>query len=247
MNRTLVPLAVLLLFAGCTQEVAPEERGATTSPSTANRVDCDIRRDAVVADHMAGIVIEEPTAVSITQKEKIRHLNELNATSDVFLGALRARQLPIKLTGGGVTTFPELAHLRGQVPRGWEGTGYTWDDVPGTGYTAGVFLGDSAMPNNAWSLAIHEATHAIDLTLDLSAKSVALSKIYRAELARPVVAADSVSSYRRSNVQEFLAVAADEYFCSRMTRERLQTQYPDAYAFMRDRFDEEIRIALGQE
>ena len=37
----------------------------------------------------------------------------------------------MRLINNNITDEPEFEYLKGEVPRGWEGTGYTWDDVPG--------------------------------------------------------------------------------------------------------------------
>jgi hypothetical protein len=227
------------MLVGCTSANEPIDETATAS--TANGVDCDVAYDALHAEGLAGIDVLEPTSSAIAAKEKIRHLNELSVTPAAYRDVLRTKHIPIKLTGGGVTAFPELAHLSGTVPRGWEGKGHTWDDVPGTGIPSGIYLGDSAKVNNAWSLAIHEGTHAVDLSLQLSERSTKLRAIYTRELQRTPVTGDQNVNYRRYHIQEYLAVAVDEYYCSAAKRAFLEQHYPEVFAYIRDDLDGELR------
>lgn len=122
--------------------------------------------------------------------------------------------------------------------------GLTWDSVPGRGGKDGIYLGNPAYPNNAWSLAIHETSHGVDAALGLSEKSSTLIDLYRAELARPANAKDPNATYRRSDIHEFFAVAVDEYYCSRSTQAWLAYAYPQMYDYVRSRLDLELRSLL---
>jgi len=66
-----------------------------------------------------------------------------------------------------VTGFHGMAHLKGVTPRGWEGTGYTWDDVGGAGPDrkgAGTFIGaDRFYGGSRDTTALHELGHAADV------------------------------------------------------------------------------------
>ncbi len=93
-----------------------------------------------------------------------------------FVGALFERKKArIIACRGAITDFE--ASLRGQIPRGWEGTGHTWDDVPGVylperkrvviATQAGVG-GARVVPTQASglhgssSLLVHESLHGYD-------------------------------------------------------------------------------------
>jgi hypothetical protein len=241
-TSTVMTIAIAMVIVGCSNPNADD--GATDEGSTANGVNCDVVYDHLVIDRLDGISVQEPTPEKISQSEKIRHLNELDKTSNAFIDVLRQKKLPIKLTGGAMTNFAEWASYKGKTPRGWEGTGYTWDSVPGTGTADGLFLGDSAKPNNAWSLAIHEGTHAVDRVLQFTVKNSRVKDLYKAELSRPERADDFNSRYRRSNIEEFLAVAVDEYYCSTATRDKLVARYPDMNAYIRDELDAAWEKAL---
>jgi len=63
---------------------------------------------------------------------------------------------------GSVTSVPEFVNLQGEIPRGWENTGYTWDDVAGVYREADeiVFVG-TGLASGASSMILHETGHAI--------------------------------------------------------------------------------------
>jgi len=63
------------------------------------------------------------------------------------------------------STFVEHVERSGAHVEGDQGATIDDDDVAGTASATSVYLGDSAKPNNAYSLAIHEATHALDRVL----------------------------------------------------------------------------------
>lgn len=67
----------------------------------------------------------------------------------------------------GVTAHPGWVELRGVTPRGWEGTGKTWDDVPGAG--ASRSLGKTVIVANrlkeghgSRNAIIHEHAHTFE-------------------------------------------------------------------------------------
>ncbi len=184
---------------------------------------CKVNYATLHTENLSGITI---TDNSITSSEKIRHLNEINSWPTPMLDIMRAN-IPIKLTHGGITNLPDYAYLKGQTPRGWP-AGSTWDMVPGTGTEAGLILGDSSLGNNAWSLATHEGTHSIDRKLALSSHNADIINAYNAEKNSPN-AQDSNGAYRMSNIEEWLAIAVDEYLCNDQTKANLKAWYPKSY------------------
>jgi hypothetical protein len=236
-------IGLALFDAGCSEGSAPSDEAEQRS--TYNRVDCEVSLTELHDERLEGIAVLDPTAKRISEKERIRHLNEITRFSDAMLDVLRVRHVPIQLTGGSVVEFAEFAGLKGQVPRGWDGTGYTWDDVPGTGTERGIFLGDSGKPNNAWSLALHEGTHAVDRAVGFSVGSTKLRALYADELTRPESAGDSNARYRRSHIEEYFAVGVDELRCNGTTRARLHSLYPSLEAFLVHDLDAELVARLG--
>lgn len=231
-----------LLASGCSD---PPDPGTTHDESAANGIECDVPLDRLEAARIASVPVLEPTSRKIRRVERFRHLNEIARMPNAMIDAILARGIRIELTGGTIVEFPQWADLKGQVPRGWNATAYTWDDVPGTATASAVYLGDSAKPNNAASLAVHEATHAIDRALGgFSTVSVTVSALYQAELARPPALADRNSAYRRSHPEEFLAVAVEEYVCSAKTRARLRALYPDVFDYVSVELSNDLRARL---
>jgi hypothetical protein len=72
---------------------------------------------------------------------------------------LIAKGEKMRLITGRLTDEPEYEHLRGKIPKGWEDTGCTWDDVPGIGGNPIVVRIDSCGSNLEHSsvcLELHE-------------------------------------------------------------------------------------------
>lgn len=208
------------------QFTPPEENRSAPLYSVANGINCDVDYSQLNTTPLDGITIVDQ---GINQKEKIRHLNELSAMSKEFLDVMRTR-ISINLTSGSITEFPKYAFLKGVVPRGWEATGKTWDDIPGGADGSAVFLGDSARPNGAASLAIHEATHSVDIALNIKQTAEFLDA-YRREKDRPHPA-DTNFAYRLNYPEEYLAMAVEGYFCGAKTRADLKMMYPLAHEFV---------------
>ncbi|WP_458259920.1 anthrax toxin lethal factor-related metalloendopeptidase, partial [Staphylococcus hominis] len=57
----------------------------------------------------------------------------MSKINNPILYSLYKNNVHIKLINFPITYLSEYSYLRGQIPRGWEGTGYTWDYVPGIG------------------------------------------------------------------------------------------------------------------
>ena len=175
----------------------------------------------------------------ISSSEKARHLNELNSMPDFFLSAWSQGDGAIYLTSGSITEFEQFSHLKGVTPRGWESTGCTWDDIPGSGGKCGTFLGNSALPNGPNSLAIHEATHNVDLAHNYSSRSTKLNELFE-KLKLNQSSNDSHRAYRFIEITEFLAIGIDEYYCNDDTNEELKTLYPEFYDFIANDFESDL-------
>jgi hypothetical protein len=150
-----------------------------------------------------------------------------------------AAPIAIEFTGGSITEFAEFANLRNVTPEGWP-AGTTWSTVPGTASSRAVFLGDSGKSNNAYSLAIHESTHAVDLNVSLTATSAKLRALFEYDKAHDG-RTDLLTVYRLSLIREYLAVGVDEYSCNTKTRRALQRHYPRLFAYIENDFASEVR------
>lgn len=213
---------------------------AGDSASTANGVSCDVsyrRLDKTWAERLD---ITEATPFKISASERIRHLNELALMPETSKSLFASKALRVMLTGGTITEFDRLSKLRGVTPPGWEGTNLTWDDVPGTASVDAVWLGDSGRANNAASLAIHEATHAVDMNTQLSETSTRLQALYAADRTRLAADRDSLTVYRLGTIAEYLAVAIDEHSCNASTRRQLAQRFPELSSWVETEFEREL-------
>ena len=90
--------------------------------------------------------------------------------------------------GNGITDYPSNAHLKGVTPRGWEGTGKTWDDVPGASATK---AGDSTIiaargmlkpeSHGSVNLILHEHGHTVDLCSGRLSRGSDWQQIHRSQ------------------------------------------------------------------
>lgn len=64
-------------------------------------------------------------------KEAKAMMGRLERIPAPILKTLYDKGVKVILTNDKITNVPELSYLKGKTPRGWEGTGLTWDDVPG--------------------------------------------------------------------------------------------------------------------
>ena len=64
-------------------------------------------------------------------KEAQAMIGRLQRIPTPILSTLNTKGVKIILTNDIITNVPELNNLKGVIPRGWESTGLTWDDVPG--------------------------------------------------------------------------------------------------------------------
>lgn len=218
-------IALTAMLISCGKAPTPCSSSVSTLHSGNNGVQCDVSYGALKTDRLAGINI---TDNNVKPTEKVRHLNELNSMPTEFLDIMRGG-IRVALTEGGITNLPEYANLKGVQPRGWP-DGQTWDIVPGAGAPTLTALGDSFMTNGAQSLAIHEGSHSVASFSGID-KSPEFLAAWNAEKGRPH-SSDYAGEYRTTHIEEYMAMAIDDYYCSKSTRERLKTMYPKAYAFV---------------
>lgn len=153
-----------------------------------------------------------------------------------ILDALYSKGVKIKLTQGAITNEPELAYLKGVVPRGWEGTGLTWDDVPGVSErVVAVRIGysEKGKGHNSLNLEIHETLHAVDrLVLNEVSGTDEFINIFNKEASVKYNGDGYVSAYPT----EYFAEAASLYLYSDATRSDLRESMPLTYEFMNKLF-----------
>lgn len=102
---------------------------------------------------------------SYDKTEADRIVERISRIYPGILKGLSDRGIQIKLINTPITYLPEYAYLRGMLPRGWENTGKTWDDVPGvSGNPVAIRIGYSepGKGHGAVNLELHETAHTID-------------------------------------------------------------------------------------
>lgn len=140
------------------------------------------------------------------------------------------------LTDFPVTYLPEYLYLKGVVPRGWEGTGLTWDDVPGIGgipvTAARIGYSDYGRGHSTVNLELHELSHAIDSAaagLDIS-NLEEFAKIHEEEY-EPLFH-DHVVFYYFAYIEEYFAEAMALYYLNEDTKAKLLERAPKTYHFI---------------
>lgn len=160
-------------------------------------------------------------------------VNRLANIDGKYLNALNQNNLKIKLLSGMLTDEKEYAYLKGVVPKGWEGTGKTWDDVPGLGgSTVALRIGFSnkGKGHDAINLELHETAHAIDhIVLNDISKSAQFKQIFAKE-GRSLGNVNYLGVYP----EEFFAEAFAYYYLNQDTNSKLKSACPQIYSFLQN-------------
>src|SRR5699024_9159572 len=92
-------------------------------------------------------------------------IDRLSRVDDRILQHTNRAGVNIILMDMPLTDLPEFEYLSGQVPRGWENTKQTWDEVTGAGgHTVAARIGhsDPGSGHSTINLEMHEYGHAVD-------------------------------------------------------------------------------------
>ncbi len=138
----------------------------------------------------------------------------------------------IKLVDGPITDEPEMAALKGVVPRGWESTGKTWSDIPGVGgnpVIVRIGYSDEGMGHGSYNLELHETFHAIDDYVFYGASS---SPAFMAVFHEEADILFGGNQYEELYPEEYFAETASMLYYSDETRELVRTSLPKTYAWM---------------
>jgi hypothetical protein len=135
----------------------------------------------------------------------------------------------IRLITTNITSDPLYSYLSGVTPRGWEGTGLTWDDVPGSGgqtVLARIGYSDAGMGHGSVNLELHETAHALDsYVLQPSIETIA--KLQAAEKTS-LFGDDTYFDYP----EEYFAEVFTMYHLNDTTQQELKLKGPQTYAFI---------------
>ncbi|GAC42002.1 hypothetical protein PPOP_1359 [Paenibacillus popilliae ATCC 14706] len=149
-----------------------------------------------------------------------------------ILNKLHDKGVKIKLTNDIITNEPELSYLKGVTPRGWEGTGKTWDDVPGVSehvVVARIGYSKQGQGHNSFNLELHETMHAVDcIVFNEISSTKEFKNIFNQEA--------NINYYEDGYVLaypvEYFTETASLYVYSDATREELKKTTPLTYEFM---------------
>lgn len=130
------------------------------TPSILKRKLLDCNQDCLV-DMIIQVPLEKYDTTAVNQiKERLKALPE------TILVDLISHDIHIILVNGPITDTKEYSHLKGAVPRGWENTKKTWDDVPGVGGSKMVVVrigySEKGSGHGSINLELHELAHSID-------------------------------------------------------------------------------------
>lgn len=153
-----------------------------------------------------------------------------------LIDKLIAKGEKMRVINGKLTDEPEYQYLKGKIPKGWEETGCTWDDVPGIGGNPIIVRIDSCGADTSHSsicLELHEISHRINaLNVTRISDSYAFRKIWRAEA--PILFKEN--PYFIENSNEYFAECYSMYLFSDDTRADLKENAPLTYEFFSQDF-----------
>ena len=205
-------LGLMLMFTGFASQQA-----SAASPSLQNMVE--------VRDNDGSYDANEAQAM----------INRLARVDERILAHTNRAGVRIILMDQPLTELPEFEYLSGVTPRGWEGTGRTWDDVPGAGgYTTAARIGYSN-PGNSHStinLELHEYGHAVD-------SYAAGFTVSESQAFRDIMAQEKDNLFRDHQVPgyfntpgEYFAETFAMYYLGGNAGARLAERAPQTYQFM---------------
>ncbi|MHA6250481.1 anthrax toxin lethal factor-related metalloendopeptidase [Oceanobacillus sp. CAU 1775] len=151
---------------------------------------------------------------------------------DLYNGLIE-EGIVFKLINFPMTELVDFIHLKGVVPRGYEGTGRTWDDVVGGGgpVTFGIIGRSDPVEgvHSSINLELHEVAHPIDFyVLDDISQSNEFLRIHREEQQHFL--ADDYNAFP----EEYFAESFAYYYLSIETHEELKEKAPKTYAFIQN-------------
>ncbi len=161
------------------------------------------------------------------KNEASRMLNNLSRIPDSILSKFLVSGQKIKLIQGKLTDEPEYSYLRGVTPRGWEGTGKTWDDLSGLGGYPNVVvkIGCCEKTEGTINLELHETGHAVDCAFYNISKSASFLEIWRLEVSN-LFYDTCIFDYVNKYAEEYFAESFAMYFYNNDGKEKLEEQAP---------------------
>lgn len=176
---------------------------------------------------------------SYDKTEADRIIERISRIYPGILKGLLDKGIHIKLINTPITYLPEYAYLKGLLPRGWENTGKTWDDVPGvSGNPIAIRIGYSepGKGHGAVNLELHETAHTVDGYLfNAITGTEEFKDIWRKE----VTDLFGENSYFQSYCDEYFAEAFAMYYLDGDHKYELSYKAPLTFKFI-----ENLEIAV---
>jgi hypothetical protein len=175
-------------------------------------------------------LIELP-ASSYNKQEANNMISRIKQFQPDILARMVQNGVKIRLITGKLTDEPEYKELKGVTPRGWEGTGKTWDDIPGVGGNPVILrigYSNSGEGHGSLNLELHETSHAIDIhVFNNISQSAEFTKLFKKEAKQLFPA----NSYMDSYSEEYFAESSCMFVYSLETRNKIKRAAPLTYAF----------------
>ncbi|WP_341456273.1 anthrax toxin lethal factor-related metalloendopeptidase [Bacillus cereus] len=185
----------------------------------------------IPSDFLQQLIIVQ-TSGNYNQQEASSMIQRINKINNNILYTLYTRNVRIKLINFPITYLSEYTYLRGKVPRGWEGTGYTWDDVPGIGgnpVVARIGYSNSGHMHSSINLELHETAHAINSYVF---QNISYSQFFLKIHATEYTSFSNSSYYYYP--EEYFAEAFAYYYLNDQTNKILKTKAPSTYQFIQN-------------
>lgn len=178
---------------------------------------------------LTNIFIELPEKYN--EKEVNQIIDRINLVPPRIIDNLIGKKEKMRLINGKLTDEPEYEYLKGQVPRGWENTGCTWDDVPGIAGNPIVVRIDCSNSNTTHSstcLELHEISHRTDTLFKHKISETSNFKsIWKQEAPKLF----KNNPYFINNPDEYFAESYAMYLLNEKTRKLLEKDAPLTYRF----------------
>lgn len=175
------------------------------------------------------VVFQEESYDKVEANNMISRLEKIPYS---MLEELADENIKIILSNTNITEVEEYEHLKGVTPRGWEGTGKTWDDVPGAGgkaVVARIGYSEPSEAHGAINLELHETAHAID---EYVLKDISSSKEFKKLWKQEVSNIFGENPYFVDYPEEYFAETFAMYYLNEKERGVLRDKAPLTYEFI---------------
>lgn len=214
-----------------------------------NLKDALIINFTVKTDIINGIIILPKTDYDKLEAQAM--IDRLSRISPKIIEKLIGAGVKIKLINGIITDEPEYTYLVGVTPRGWEGTGKTWDDIPGAGGNPTVVRIGYSSPSSlhghgAINLELHETAHAVDWYIENNSALGRISKTltFISLWKKEVKSVFGDDYYFNDYSEEYFAETFAMYYLNQGTKNDLKEKAPLTYEFLQE-LDETGDIPYG--